>query len=331
MTTDTPVMNPQKKPFTPSDHLIPIKTNHGDRDYLPVAARLVWFREQCPEGVIETEMLHLDLDRDTEAEVTVWSPERRRNEKVTKHAKGFVIFRAVVRDGKGGIASGTKSEKAAAFEDFIEKAESGAIGRALGALGYGTQFAGDDWDESHRIVDSPVDRQGKSKKQGERSGKNSKQVNPPLDEQIKQAKLRAQKIGLAQDADEWASLLKACQVTIINSAVELAKITGYMDQFEREQETSQTLPETQAQEKTDNQMDTPVRDKLNDLYTRAKKLKLCANDRQFVSYVRRVVNDSRLDIKSVTLETLAKVEDDIVIKEKAEVLEQSNVKEAVPA
>jgi len=64
-----------------------------------------------------------------------------------------------VKDGQGGVATGTKSEKAASFPDFIEKAETGAIGRALAALGYGTQFTGDEWDEAHRIVDSPVDRQ----------------------------------------------------------------------------------------------------------------------------------------------------------------------------
>ena len=67
------------------------------------------------------------------------------------------MFRATVKDGKGGIATGTKSEKAASFPDYIEKAETGAIGRALAALGYGTQFA-PDLDEQHRIVDAPVDR-----------------------------------------------------------------------------------------------------------------------------------------------------------------------------
>src|SRR5262249_3254316 len=75
---------------------------------------------------------------------------------------GFVIFRAVVRDGTGGMATGTKSEKAASFPDFIEKAETGAIGRALAGLGYGTQFTGDELDEAHRIVDSPVERQATS-------------------------------------------------------------------------------------------------------------------------------------------------------------------------
>ncbi len=143
--------------FNPNDHLLQIKNRNGSADYLPVQWRLVWFREQCPEGTIETEMLHLDLDRETEEEGYAWNNDTRRSEKVIKRANGLAVFRAVVKDGKGGIATGTKSEKAASFPDFIEKAETGAIGRALAALGYGTQFA-PDLDEQHRIVDAPVDR-----------------------------------------------------------------------------------------------------------------------------------------------------------------------------
>jgi hypothetical protein len=149
---------PQARPFNPSEHLIQIKSGQTVRDYLPVQWRLVWFRSTFPAGSIETEMTYLDLNRETEEEITVWNAERRRNEKVVHHAKGFVIFKATVKDGQGGVATGTKSEKAASFADFIEKAETGAIGRALAALGYGTQFTGDEWDEAHRIVDSPVER-----------------------------------------------------------------------------------------------------------------------------------------------------------------------------
>ena len=143
--------------FNPNDHLMQIKNRNGSADYLPVQWRLVWFREYCPEGSIETEMLHLELDRETEEEGYAWNNETRRSEKVIKRATGLAVFRAVVKDGRGGIATGTKSEKAASFPDYIEKAETGAIGRALAALGYGTQFA-PDLDEQHRIVDAPVDR-----------------------------------------------------------------------------------------------------------------------------------------------------------------------------
>lgn len=143
--------------FNPNDHVIQIKNRGGAADYLPVQWRLVWFREKCPNGTIETEMVHLDIDRETEEETIAWNSETRRSEKVTKRANGFAIFRAIAKDGKGGVATGTKSEKAASFPDYIEKAETGAVGRALAALGYGTQFA-PELDEQHRIVDAPVDR-----------------------------------------------------------------------------------------------------------------------------------------------------------------------------
>jgi len=134
-----------------------LKSREGSKDYLPVAWRLVWFREAFPQGLIETELVHLDLDKDTEDEVFAWNSEKRRSEKVVKTAKGIAVFKATVKDGIGGVATGTKSEKAASFADFIEKAETGAIGRALAALGYGTQFA-PEMDEAHRIVDAPVER-----------------------------------------------------------------------------------------------------------------------------------------------------------------------------
>lgn len=142
--------------FNPHEHLMQIKNKNGASDYLPVQWRLVWFREACPDGTIETEMLHLDLDKEMEEETYVWNQEKKRSEKVVKVAKGVAIFRATVKDGKGGVAIGTKMEKAVSFPDFLEKSETGAIGRALAALGYGTQFA-PELSEGDRIVDSPVE------------------------------------------------------------------------------------------------------------------------------------------------------------------------------
>lgn len=163
---------PRTRTFNPNEHVIQLKSRDGSKDYLPVQWRLVWFRDQCPHGTIETEMLHLDLDRVTEEEAYVWSNEKRRSEKVIKQANGFVIFKATVKDGNGGIGTGTKSEKAASFPDYIEKAETGAIGRALAALGYGTQFA-PELSEEHRIVDSPVERQPVAANGNGQGGSNS--------------------------------------------------------------------------------------------------------------------------------------------------------------
>ena len=146
-----------QEPFNPREHLIELKSKQGTQEYLPVQWRLVWFREICPQGEIQTELITLDLDRETQEEGYAWNNETRRSEKVIKRAKGYAMFKATVKDGKGGIATGYKSEKAASFSEYAEKAETGAIGRALAALGYGTQFA-PDLDEQHRIVDAPVDR-----------------------------------------------------------------------------------------------------------------------------------------------------------------------------
>jgi hypothetical protein len=90
----------------------------GGRYYLPVAARLVWFRDEHPDWRVETEPLEIDVER------------------------GVAIFRARVMDEQGNVlATGTKMETREGFADWIEKAETGAIGRALAVAGFGTQFA----------------------------------------------------------------------------------------------------------------------------------------------------------------------------------------------
>jgi hypothetical protein len=147
-----------QKPFNPNEHLMQIKSRNGNNDYLPVQWRIVWFREKFPNGTIDTEELEVDLNRETEEETYQWNNETRRSEKVIKRAPGYARYKAVVTNGEGGRATGTKSEKAASFGDYIEKAETGAIGRALAGLGFGTQFTGDEFDEQHRIVDAPVNR-----------------------------------------------------------------------------------------------------------------------------------------------------------------------------
>lgn len=89
----------------------------GGRTYLPVAARLVWFREEHPDWGIETESVALDLE------------------------KQYAIFRARIYNAEGKLmATGTKMENVKGFPDYLEKSETGAIGRALALCGYGTQF-----------------------------------------------------------------------------------------------------------------------------------------------------------------------------------------------
>jgi hypothetical protein len=44
-----------RRRFNPNDHLTQLKNGQGSQDYLPVQWRLVWFRENCPQGTIDTQ------------------------------------------------------------------------------------------------------------------------------------------------------------------------------------------------------------------------------------------------------------------------------------
>jgi hypothetical protein len=165
--------------FNPNEHLIQLKSKDGLKDYLPVQWRLVWFRMECPQGTIDTEELEFETEKECFVETFVWNNEKKRSEKTIKTAKGYARYRAVVTDGKGGRGTGTKAECRANFEDYGEKAETGAIGRALAALGYGTQFA-PELDEQHRIVDAPVDRGAPSTGSNGYGRKTLASVQPPV-------------------------------------------------------------------------------------------------------------------------------------------------------
>ena len=101
--------------FDPTRHLRQLRGRGGNSDYLDVKWRLVWLRSEHPDAQIATEHVTITAD--------------------------LAIFKAQVAIPGGGSATGYGSETARDFGDFIEKAETKALGRALIALGYGTQFA----------------------------------------------------------------------------------------------------------------------------------------------------------------------------------------------
>jgi len=115
--------------FEPGRYL----TKVGGADYLEVKWRLVWLREVHPDAVVETELV--------------------------SHVGQDAIFRARVTIPGGGSATGFGSEAYDDFRDYIEKAETKALGRALAALGFGTQFCPDFefGAREGRVVDTPVD------------------------------------------------------------------------------------------------------------------------------------------------------------------------------
>ena len=116
--------------FDPSKYLVRI---NGRGEYLEVKWRLLWLRNEHPNAVIDTELVRLEREE--------------------------AVFKARVSIPGGGSATGWGSESVGDFRDFVEKAETKAIGRALAALGFGTQFcqdhefgAANNW-----VVDAPVE------------------------------------------------------------------------------------------------------------------------------------------------------------------------------
>ncbi len=122
------------QPFDPTQYL----SKFDGRDYLEVKWRVMWLRHEHPEARMTTEIVQ-------------------HNEE-----SGFALFRAEVDIPGGGKSTGWGSETVRDFHDYIEAAETKALGRALAALSYGTQFCSDfDFSANARpgtaqIVDAPV-------------------------------------------------------------------------------------------------------------------------------------------------------------------------------
>lgn len=127
--------------FDPTKHLIQLK----GKWYLETKYRIQWFREDHPRGCISTEVVSYDPIL---VKATIYS------------AEGEVL--ATAHAGAVDKGNAVWSGKTA------EKAETAAIGRALGHAGYGTQFAASPGheDTDHRdgeLADSPVERRNRQR------------------------------------------------------------------------------------------------------------------------------------------------------------------------
>lgn len=112
-----------------------IKRGQGSFQYLGVADRVRWFREEHADGIIDVDLVQ-------------WDP-----------AAGVAVVKAnVTIPSTGGTATGLgsacrsdleakvvkKSVQPDQVESYVEFAETAAVGRALGKLGYGTDEALDE-------------------------------------------------------------------------------------------------------------------------------------------------------------------------------------------
>lgn len=98
-------------------------------DYLDVKWRIVWFRTEHPNGSIATRLM-------------------------SDPGVSPAVVQATVTLENGVTATGFGQCGQDDWSDWLEKAETRSIGRALALLGYGTQFC-EEFDEI--ISDSPVE------------------------------------------------------------------------------------------------------------------------------------------------------------------------------
>jgi hypothetical protein len=113
----------------------------GGKMYLPAAYRIVWFRDELGDDWgIRTSLVE------------------------GGHQAGFATVHAEILNPAGRvIASGHKTEAKNDFPaGWVEKAESGAVARALALMGFGTQFTPELDDDGYRPADSPQMRRSGS-------------------------------------------------------------------------------------------------------------------------------------------------------------------------
>lgn len=168
--------------FDPAQHLSSIK----GQEYLEVKWRLAWLRSEHPNAVVTTHLASHDGDR--------------------------AIFSAQVEIPEGGSATGWGSETADSFGNYIEKAETKAIGRALAALGFGTQFCMDfdDGPETGVLADAPV----QLRRPNQRSGV---QEAPAQYNNQMTAAQRAKILGMSRELGMAGSQIEELSQTVTGS------------------------------------------------------------------------------------------------------------------
>lgn len=122
---------------TPKGTELPIMNLQG-KDYLQVAHRILWFREEKQDWVFSCSF--------------------------PKVGDNGILCKAEVVDQDGklrAVAHAFIAVRNGSYEDMFEKVETAAIGRALGHLGYGTQFI----DHDEKIADSPIEKKNNNKYQ----------------------------------------------------------------------------------------------------------------------------------------------------------------------
>ncbi|MEZ4523254.1 MAG: hypothetical protein R3A46_16665 [Thermomicrobiales bacterium] len=205
----------QSRQFNPNEHLRVFERRQRQLDgsyktvkvdYLDVKWRIVWFRTEHPNGSISTRLM-------------------------SDPGVSPAVIQATVTLENGVTATGFGQCGEDDWSDWLEKAETRAIGRALALLGYGTQFC-EEFDEI--ISDSPVEsprRQSSTAQQSSFGTSGAGTTDPMTPNQQKYLFSLAREAGIPNDElDEIVherfghgvtELLKSEASTLIGSLQEL--------------------------------------------------------------------------------------------------------------
>ncbi|MBV9688380.1 MAG: hypothetical protein JO202_01595 [Ktedonobacteraceae bacterium] len=268
------------QPFDPKAHLI-IRT-----EYLPIQWRLLWFRQENPKGKIESRAITLEPNA--------------------------AIFEAYVEREDGGCARAHGSETAADWHDFIEKAETKAVGRALAAVGYGTQFSAAEFDAGEHSANTAPDTPTREKAETHVSA--NKTVQPSSTEpkqELLAIKADVKELGIAHTPTQWADWKrKVLDEDTSDGQLKphhLAKLHGAVETLKRQEATTQSK-----------HLEPALKDRLNALYTRAKAIApSCESANDFKVYLAHLLKLNRIDVATLQTLDLDYVEADIVKREAA--------------
>lgn len=132
-----PVVNEEVSVRRMPDNIKKCMIKLQGKAYLPAAFRIVWMRDEVGDKYgIETTLIE------------------------GGHADGYATVRAIIKDRSAGdiLATAHKTEEKKDFPaGWVEKAEAGAISRALSYIGFGTQFDESitGYDDKGHVTDSP--------------------------------------------------------------------------------------------------------------------------------------------------------------------------------
>jgi len=189
--------------FDPTRYL----TKVGGRDYLEVKWRLVWLRALHPGARVVTNLVEHRPGEMAVFVATVTLPP-------TEVEETDPLTGEIVKRQWSPSATGWGSEGIDDFGDYLEKAETKALGRALAALGFGTQFC---WDfefgaDQQRVVDAPTELRGGDRRPS--SGGNRMEATP---RQFKYLHAVAREVGLSnEDIEARSQHAFGCGVAELN-------------------------------------------------------------------------------------------------------------------